>query len=73
MWKVLNGRHTTTAQCAKGAERKRCRLETEEMREITERAFQAYVRRIETVTPFKYLGRIMAALDEDCPAVVGNL
>ena len=41
-WRALNGRHIATAQCASGAERKRIRLVEEELREISERAFQDY-------------------------------
>ena len=45
-WSALNGHHPNISQCAKGAERKwkRCGLAAEEMREITERDFQAYGR-----------------------------
>ena len=43
------------------------------MREKTVRAFQDYIRPLESVMPFKYLGRIMMALDNDWPEVVGNL
>ena len=32
-WRVLNGRHLYTAQCANGVERKRRRLAEEELRE----------------------------------------
>ena len=39
-WLVLNGRQLATAQCDRGAERKRRRLEEEEFRESSERAFQ---------------------------------
>ena len=42
--------HLTTTQCAKGEERKRWRLMEEEMRESTERTFQAYEKPLETVT-----------------------
>ena len=41
-WCALNGRHLATAQWVRGAERKIRRLEEEELREISERAFQAY-------------------------------
>ena len=37
------------------------------------RYFQAYRRPIETVTYFKYLGRVMTELENDCTEVVGNL
>ena len=38
----LNGRHPDTAQCARGAERKRRRLAEADLRESSERAFEAY-------------------------------
>ena len=45
----------------------------EERRESAERAFQAYCRTLDTVTPFKYLGCILTALDDDFPEVVVGL
>ena len=71
-WHKLKGRHLTTAQCTKGKERKRRRLEEEEIRVSLERAFQEYGEPLETVTSFKYLGRVMMA-DEGWPEVAGNL
>ena len=44
-----------------------------ELRDSTERAFEAYEKPIETVTNFKYLGRVMTAGDDDWLAVAGNL
>ena len=44
-----------------------------ELRESTERDFEAYSNPIEAVSSFKYLGRIMTAGEDDCPAVAGNL
>ena len=41
-WRALNGRHPGTAQCRKGAERKRQRLAETETRESSEWAFEAY-------------------------------
>ena len=61
----LNGRHPGTVQCAKGAERKRRRLAETEMRENSERAFEAYGEPIESVTEFRYLGRILTVTDND--------
>ena len=58
---------------AKGAERRRRRMAVEEMRESMERAFQAYVSPLETVTSFKYLGRALTDSDDDWPEVVANL
>ena len=40
--RALNGRHPGTAQCKKGAKRKRQRLAEAETQESTERAFEAY-------------------------------
>ena len=48
-------------------------MEEAELREITERAFEAYVEPLETVTMFKYPGWVMTVGDDDWPAVVGNL
>ena len=38
-----------------------------------ERDFEAYGKPLETVTAFKYLGRVMTAGDDDWPALAGNL
>ena len=43
------------------------------MRDSTERAFEAYGKPLETVSTFKYLGRVMMAGNDDWPAVAGNL
>ena len=65
--------HHDTAMCRSGAEQKRRRMAETELRESTERAFEAYGRPIEAVHSFKYLGRIMTVGDDDWPAVAGNL
>ena len=72
-WRVINRRHLTTAQCAKGAESKRRRLSEEELRDSTERAFQDSEKPLETVTLFNYLGQVMPSGYNNWPAVVGNL
>ena len=72
-WRKLSRRHPATAQCARGADQKRRRLAEEELRESTERAVEAYGEPLENVTVFKYLGRVMTAVDDGWPAVVGNL
>ena len=72
-WRSLNGRHKSTAMCRSGAERKRRRLAEEEIWESTEMSFEAYGKKLKTVTSFKYLGRILTAGDDDWPAVAGNL
>ena len=69
----MNGKHTNTDQCAKGAEWKRRRMAAEEMRESAARDFQACGMPLDTVTSFKYLGHILTASDGNWPAVVGNL
>ena len=71
--RALNVRHPATAQCARGAERKRRRLVEAEMREVLEKAFEAYVEPLENVTTFRYMGRVLTAVDDDWIAVVGNL
>ena len=53
--------------------RKLRRLAEEEMWDNSERDFRAYIRPLETVTSFKYLGRVLTTGDEDWPAMVGNL
>ena len=72
-WRALNGRHPGTAHCLKGVERKRRRLAETETRENLERAFEEYGAPIESVTAFKYLGKILTATDNIWPAVVVNL
>ena len=65
MWRALNGRHHANAMCKKGAERKRRILVEAELRDSTERAFEAYGKPLETVATFKYLGRVMTTGDDD--------
>ena len=72
-WHTLNGRHHATAQCARGEERNMRLLAEEELRESTERAFEAYSALLENVTAFKYLVQVMMSGDNDWPAVLGNL
>ena len=58
---------------SRGAEQKIRRLAEEELRESSERAFQAYGAPLENVTSFKDLGRVMTVGDDYWPEVVGNL
>ena len=44
-----------------------------ELQNSTERAFEAYGKALETVSTFKYLGRVMTAVDDNWPSVAGNL
>ena len=43
------------------------------MQESAERDFQDYGRTLETVTSFKYMGRVLTEVDDDWPVVVENL
>ena len=61
----MDGRHLSTAQCDRGAEQKRRRIEEEELREISEREFHDYGAPLENVTTFKYLGMLMTVGDDD--------
>ena len=70
---TIDSLYPATSQCARGAERKMWWLAEEELRESTERAFEAYDAPLENMTAFKYLGRVMTAGDDDWTAVLGNL
>ena len=71
--RALNGRHLGTNQCRIGAERKIRRLAAAEGEAATERDFNAYGRRLNSVKEFRYLGRVLTATDDDWPAVARNL
>ena len=64
-WRDMNRRHLATSQCTMGAERKRRWLAEEELQESSEKVFQVYCNPLENFTVFKYLGRVMTAVDED--------
>ena len=68
-WRSLNGRHKDTEMCRSEAVKKRRRDTETEIRESTERAFEAYGGQLEAVDSFTYLGRVMTAGDDDWPAV----
>ena len=70
--RALNSRHPATAQCARGAERKRRWPAEADLRESSERAFEAYREPLENVTAFRYLGQVLTAGDDDWLAVVGK-
>ena len=63
--KALNVRHLSTSQCVRGAEQKRRRLAEAELRESLERAFESYGEPLQNVMAFKYLGQVLAAVDDD--------
>ena len=71
--KALNGRHLGTRQCRTRTERKRRRLAEAEMRKNPERAFHAYGTRMEAMTEFRYLGRVLTATYDDWLAVANNI
>ena len=71
--KALNFRHLTTALCRRLMERKWRRLAEEEAWDGTEGALTTYVFPLSQVPSFKYLGRVLAAEDDDWPKVVRNL
>ena len=48
-------------------------MEETETRENSERAFHAYGKPMEAVLEFRYLGRLLTAMDDDWPAVAGNI
>ena len=65
-------RHWELEMCTKGAERKIRWQREEKSQEITMVAFQAYSRALETVTTFKYLGRVLTTSNNNWPSVVAN-
>ena len=69
----MNGRHLATDQCTERQERNSRKLAKEELQEILERDFQASWEPLETVTSFKYLGRVLTVGEDDWMAVAGNL
>ena len=71
--KALNGRQLATEFCRQGMERKWHHLAEEEAWEGTETALTDYGVPLSQVTSFKYLGRVLAAEDNDWPEVVHNL
>ena len=70
---TLNGIHPATAQCARGAELKRRRLVEVELRESTERDFEAYGKPLGNMTAFRYPEWVLTAGDDERNEVVGNL
>ena len=71
--RALNVRHLATAQCARGAERKRWRLAEADTRESSERSFEAYGELIQNFSSFRYLGRVLTAGYDDWLTMLGNL
>ena len=70
--KALKGRHSATAQCTRGVELNRRRLVEVDLRESSERGFEAYGEPLENVTVFRYLGQVLTAGYIEWLAVLGN-
>ena len=60
-------------QCRTGEERKIWRLAAAEGEAATDRAFNAYGRRLNSVKEFRCLRRILTSTDDDWPEVARNL
>ena len=71
--RVLNESHQDMAMCASRVERRMKRLREEELWVSTSVAFESYVRPLEIVTTFKYLGMALMASDKNWMDVVTNL
>ena len=54
-WWDINWMHWRTRQCKKGEDQKRRRLEAEEERAVTSRAFSAYGHPLGMMTSLKYI------------------
>ena len=72
-WRALNFNPHATEMCSRGDERRQNRQWEEEARRRNVVAFQDYGRPLVSVSEFNYLGRMLTALDDNWPAVVGNL
>ena len=57
-WRALNGCHKNTEMCRSGVDKKRQRLAEAEVRDSAEMASEVYGEQLQTVSRFKYLGRI---------------
>ena len=62
----------TRSQGARGAERKRRQLAEAKTRESSKRDFEAYGEQIQNFSIFRYLRRVLTAVDDDWLALVGN-
>ena len=70
---ALNGNHRNTKACAIGARIRRQRNSIEDTRQAREVLFTACGVPLESVSSFKYLGRILTSTDDDWPALYKNL
>ena len=72
-WGVLNRSHLATSMCTKGAERKLRQWVWEEAQYSMEATFQDYGWTLESGNPFKYLGRVLTASNDNWLDLVANL
>ena len=71
--KTLNGRHTESARCKKGADRMRQRKAIEKIQHARKVVISIGDEPLESVTQFRYLGRPITFSDDDWPAIHHNL
>eukprot|EP00797_Seminavis_robusta_P003406 Sro1211_g252850.1 Reverse transcriptase (RNA-dependent DNA polymerase) (1066) ;mRNA; f:30706-34100 len=72
-YQALNTTHPSSHLCIEGQQRKLRRQNLEAVRKSREVVFTALNQPIETVTSFRYLGRILSANNNDWPAVHKNI
>ena len=70
---ALNRKHYNTAACRRGQLAKQRRLATAAKYKAQETHISIHGTPLQTVTSFKYLGRIMSANNNDWPAIYANL
>jgi len=72
-YEALNTGHRNTADCRYGRDLWRQREAAEAARRAQGQTFTACDVQLETVTSFRYLGRIITSTDDDWPALYRNL
>jgi hypothetical protein len=69
----LAGRHTETVLCRQGAKRNKQRMQDLQCIQASQRTFSIQNQPIETVTSFRYIGRIITSSNSDWEAAKFNL
>ena len=72
-WAAINRRQPATSLYAQGTESNRRSLAEDESRAGAVTGFRSYDSPLETVSSFKYLGRLLTATDDNRLAVISNL
>ena len=72
-WAALNWRHSDTALCTRGTERKHRRLAEQDVWEGGALSFKASDQPLTMVSLLHYLGQNLSTVDNDWLAVVANL